>query len=192
MRVDEKNDLALLKIEPRAKLPTVKLAGHGKIETGENVSIIGNPGLGDKTLNHTLTTGVVSSPRRVFGGVAYIQTSAAVNPGCSGGPMFNDRGEVIGIVSRKAHLENTGFAVPARTILAFLGAEVPFVPSAPIVRTWTDSTGKFRIEAELIWLKNGQVRLKKKSGGFTNLPLEKLSAKDRLFLKNRRRANAKK
>ena len=67
-----------------------------------------------------------------------------------------------------------------------------FVPSAPIVRTWTDSTGKFRIEAELIWLKNGQVRLKKKSGGFTNLPLEKLSTKDRLFLKSKRRASAKK
>ena len=57
---------------------------------------------------------------------------------------------------------------------------------------WTDNTGKFKIEAQLVWLKNGKVRLKKTSGGFTDLPLDKLSAKDRLFLKNRRKASEKK
>jgi V8-like Glu-specific endopeptidase len=56
---------------------------------------------------------------RTIGGQTYLQTSAAVNPGNSGGPMFNLRGEVVGMVTLKAVLDNVGFAIPTNVLLEF-------------------------------------------------------------------------
>jgi S1-C subfamily serine protease len=120
VRVDEKRDLALLKIDVPKELPVVCLDASGKLETGEQVSVIGNPGLGDKILDYTMTQGIVSNPQRTLDGQTYVQTSAAINPGCSGGPMFNGKGNVVGLAVLKARIENTGFAVPAGDLTAFL------------------------------------------------------------------------
>lgn len=118
--LDRKNDLALLKIDPKVPLLPLRFAAAGAVVAGEDVTVIGNPGLGEQVLSKTVTTGVVSSPERDIDGVNYIQLSAAVNPGNSGGPMFNSHGAVIGVVTAKARIENTGFATPISSTLTFL------------------------------------------------------------------------
>ncbi len=120
LKIDDKRDLALLKIKPKGKLTSVRLEQKTKPSMGETVSIIGHPGLGAKLLEYTMTTGIVSSASRTIEGQAYIQTNAAVNPGSSGGPLFNSRGNVIGVVVLKARIEAVGFAVPKSAISKFL------------------------------------------------------------------------
>jgi serine protease Do len=120
LRMDQKRDLALLKIDAGQALPVVRLETAGKLEMGEPVSVIGNPGLGRKILDYTMTQGIVSNPVRKIEGQDFVQTSAAVNPGASGGPMFNSKGNVVGLAVLKASIENTGFAVPAEHMIAFL------------------------------------------------------------------------
>ena len=70
------------------------------------------------------TTGVISNPKRDIDGVAHIQTSASVNPGCSGAPLFNARGNVVGLVVLKARMEGVAFAVPREELEKFLRAAV--------------------------------------------------------------------
>jgi S1-C subfamily serine protease len=120
IKLDKERDLALLKISANDALPVVRLEDSAKVETGEPVSVIGHPGLGDKILDYTMTQGIVSNPKREVEGRSFIQTTAAINPGVSGGPMFNERGNVIGLVILKANTENTGFAVPAGQLSVFL------------------------------------------------------------------------
>lgn len=90
-----------MKITPAAPLVTASLSPRTKIEAGERVTVIGNPGLGQTVLNHTMTEGIVSNPRRTIRGGTYIQTSAAVNPGSSGGPMFDVPLEKLSVADRK-------------------------------------------------------------------------------------------
>jgi S1-C subfamily serine protease len=94
-----KDDLAMLKIEAKVKLPYVHLGDSDNLQVGQKVLAIGNP----FGFEGTLTTGIVSSVGRNVPnetGVmmeGLIQTDAAINPGNSGGPMFDSRGNVIGI-----------------------------------------------------------------------------------------------
>ena len=92
------SDLALLKVNPSEKLPTVTLGNSGSLHVGQPVIAIGNPlGLGG-----TVTSGIVSALNRDIASTNFdnfIQTDAAINHGNSGGPLFNDRGEVIGVNS---------------------------------------------------------------------------------------------
>ena len=120
LKIDDKRDLALIKIKPKGKLTSVRLEQKTKPSMGEAVSIIGHPGLGAKLLEYTMTTGIVSNPNQTIDGQAYIQTNAAVNPGSSGGPLFNSRGDVIGVVVLKGRIEAAGFAVPKNAISKFL------------------------------------------------------------------------
>lgn len=118
--VDDERDIALLKIRPVAPLVPVTIAPKAAPEAGQPVTVIGNPTLGERVLSHTVTTGVVSSPRREIDGQIYIQTSAPTNPGSSGGPIFDNYGRVVGLVAVKTHLEGTGFGIPAEHLRRFL------------------------------------------------------------------------
>jgi S1-C subfamily serine protease len=69
-----------------------------------------------------VTIGVVSNPDRSIIRHSFIQTGATANPSNSGGPMFNARGQVIGIVVLKANLQNTAFAIPWKRVREFLGS----------------------------------------------------------------------
>lgn len=120
VRLDEDLDLALLKIDAPIPLGYACLAANDQVEMGEAVTVIGSPGLGEMILDQTLTTGVVSNPNREIDEQSFIQISAAVNPGNSGGPVFDEHGTVIGLVSLKGRLEGTGFAVPVAAIRTFL------------------------------------------------------------------------
>jgi len=96
---DEANDLALLQIVPRAKLPSLHLGDSDGLQVGQKVLAIGNP----FGLEGTLTTGIVSSLGRSIRGEndqtleGLIQTDAAINPGNSGGPLLDSSGNVVGI-----------------------------------------------------------------------------------------------
>ncbi|MFD2261491.1 DegQ family serine endoprotease [Lacibacterium aquatile] len=94
---DPRTDLALLKVETSRKLPAVPWGNSGDIRIGDWVLAIGNPfGLGG-----TVTAGILSARNRSMGGAYddFLQTDASINRGNSGGPMFNMKGEVIGINS---------------------------------------------------------------------------------------------
>ncbi|MGI6595648.1 MAG: Do family serine endopeptidase [Elusimicrobia bacterium] len=112
---DPKTDLALVKIETKRLLSTVRLADSDRIEPGEWVMAIGNP----MGLTATVTVGIVSAKGRSGFGVTqyedFIQTDAAINPGNSGGPLININGEVIGVntfIVSPAVAEGLGFAIP--------------------------------------------------------------------------------
>lgn len=112
--VDEYTDVALIKIEA-GKLPTVMIGNPDLLEPGEWVAAIGAP----FGFSNSVTAGIVSAKGRMFPGESYvpfIQTDVAVNPGNSGGPLFNMRGEVIGInsmiYSRTGGFMGLSFAIP--------------------------------------------------------------------------------
>ena len=111
---DEASDVAVLRIDAK-DLPTVKLGDSANVKVGEWVVAIGSP----YGFDNTVTAGIVSAKARSLGNDSYVpflQTDAAVNPGNSGGPLFNLRGEVIGInsqiYSRNGGFQGLSFAIP--------------------------------------------------------------------------------
>jgi serine protease Do len=117
-------DLALLRVDPR-QLPhppiVTELGDSEAIEVGEPVSVIGNP-LG---LDHTLTNGIVSA-RRIYQGERFIQMSAPISPGNSGGPVFDRRGRVIGVsVAQMIGGQNLNLAVPVSQLRALIAEDYP-------------------------------------------------------------------
>lgn len=83
---------------------------------GVRVYAVGNPGLGSSVLEQTITEGIISSTQRELFGKIFMQHTAAVNPGNSGGPLLDEFGQIVGIVTAKANLENISFAIPAGRI----------------------------------------------------------------------------
>ena len=122
---DPKHDLALLQINA-PNLEPVTLANSSELAVGQKVYAIGNP----FGLNGTMTRGIISSIRTIGGSEGAtidgaIQTDAANNPGNSGGPLLNSRGEVIGINTMIAsnganQSSGIGFAIPINTAKAAL------------------------------------------------------------------------
>ena len=122
---DSTNDIALLKVEANGLSPVV-LGSSDDLIVGDQVVAIGNP-LGE--LTSTLTVGYVSAKERTVSTdgtvMNMIQTDAAINSGNSGGPLFNMKGEVVGITTAKysgssssgASIEGIGFAIPMDDVL---------------------------------------------------------------------------
>jgi len=111
---DARTDVAVLKIEATG-LPAVKIGDPSKTRVGEWVAAIGSP----FGLEHTVTAGIISAKSRNLPDerlVPFIQTDVAVNPGNSGGPLFNLAGEVVGInsmiYSRTGGYMGVSFAIP--------------------------------------------------------------------------------
>lgn len=126
METDEVIDVAVLKVKelPKGPLPMMPLGASETVRTGDWAVVLGNP----FGLNNTCTLGIVSSLDRSTGETGFdwmrhplLQTDAAVNQGNSGGPMLNEIGEVIGMISMRALFgEGIGFAVPAASIRSAL------------------------------------------------------------------------
>lgn len=111
---DKRTDVAVLKIDAK-NLPAVKLGDVKELDVGEWVLAIGSP----FGFENSATVGVVSAKKRAIPGAGYvpfIQTDVAVNPGNSGGPLFNAQGEVVGInsqiYSRTGGYQGVSFAIP--------------------------------------------------------------------------------
>lgn len=102
-------DIALLAVDADfSHLVPLELAQETSLSIGDKVHVAGFPG----GLPFTLTEGIVSSPKQLMGGRNYIQIDAAVNPGNSGGPIFNKEGQVIGVtVIKIQNADNMGFGV---------------------------------------------------------------------------------
>jgi serine protease Do len=111
---DAQSDIAVIRIDAR-NLPTVRLGDPSRVRVGEPVLAIGSP----YGFENTVTGGIVSAKSRTLPDdtyVPFIQTDVAVNPGNSGGPLFNQRGEVIGInsqiYSQTGGYQGLSFAIP--------------------------------------------------------------------------------
>jgi serine protease Do len=119
-------DIALLKVDPKKKLPAAKWGDSSRVRIGDQVLVIGNPlGIGE-----TVSSGIVGALNRdiLMGPYDdFIQTDAAINHGNSGGPMFNLRGEVIGIntalftPNAAGGSVGLGFAIPGNDAQYVLG-----------------------------------------------------------------------
>lgn len=131
---DPANDLALLRLtlnKPKSGKPPLfeplKLGNSDTVVVGERAIAIGNP-LG---LDHTLTDGLVSA-RRMINGRPWIQMSVPISPGNSGGPLFNMRGEVIGVTTAQilgeamsVRAQNLNIAVPVKILAQHVQASYP-------------------------------------------------------------------
>ncbi|WDI41021.1 S1C family serine protease [Bremerella sp. P1] len=109
-------DLAVLRILDRVDFRPVAMAKNYQFQRGEAITIIGNPGLfnGVETLETAVSTGILSTTHPLQGREHY-QLGAAVNGGNSGGPVFGEAGQVIGvIVSKSLSEDEISFCIPVR------------------------------------------------------------------------------
>ena len=143
VRLDERTDLAVLKIETKESLPALAFGDSDALEVGDLVLAIGNPfGVGQ-----TVTSGIVSAVARTQTGVSdfrsFIQTDAAINPGNSGGALVTLDGRLIGvntaIFSRSGGSIGIGFAVPAAMVRAVVEGAAS---GTRVVRPWLGANGQ--------------------------------------------------
>jgi serine protease Do len=113
--LDKDRDLALVSI--KSDLPFLKLGNSDLLNKGEDIVVIGSPVLGGGVLVNAISKGVYSTSVGQKGEGTYLHMSLAVNPGNSGGPAFNDRGEVVGMVTAKGvKVEGVALCVPANDL----------------------------------------------------------------------------
>lgn len=117
---DSRTDIAVLKMDGAKDLKPAAFGDSARIELGEDIIAVGNPGGLD--YQNSITKGIVSAVNRELSStslVKYIQTDAAINPGNSGGPVVNLYGQVIGVATSKIvseKYEGMGFAIPTQTV----------------------------------------------------------------------------
>jgi serine protease Do len=165
---DSKTDLAVIRISAEGRLPFVTFGDSDKVEVGQWVMAIGHP----RGLDQTVTQGIISAKHRR--GITdpnsyqdFLQTDAAINPGSSGGPLLNLKGEVIGvnaaIASESGGFEGIGFTIPsnmalyvAKSLMAhgkvkrsWLGVQVQDLTPA-LAKSLRAGTGKGVLVAEVV------------------------------------------
>jgi hypothetical protein len=117
--VDERKDLVLLKIKAFGLVPAV-LGDSDQEQAGDRVILIGSP----RGLELSVSDGLISAVRDSGEGYRLFQTSAAASPGSSGSGMFNEFGELIGIVSSKlTNGENLNFGIPVNYLRGLLSSQ---------------------------------------------------------------------
>jgi hypothetical protein len=136
VNVDPMRDLVLVKFKPRTALPTLRLGDSNKVATGDQIVAIGNP-LG--VFENTVSEGLISSVREVCskqdvasnnpscpGELTLLQISAPISQGSSGGPLFNQVGEVVGVTTAIiAQGQLINFAMPANYLKPLLAHQDP-------------------------------------------------------------------
>ncbi len=130
---DERRDLAFLRL--KSSLPPLHVATSYTFRKGEDVTAIGNPGAGGELiLENAISRGLMST-KTSLEGQRYYQLGIAVNPGNSGGPVFNSRGAVIGVVTRKSsEQESLAFCIPVEELNLAID-KVVTLPQDAIERT---------------------------------------------------------
>jgi serine protease Do len=122
---DAQVDLGLVRV-PGANAQPLPLGNVGDLAVGDKVMIIGSP----VGLDFTVHEGSVSSLQRSAYGVAFVQLDAKISPGNSGGPVIDNQGRVVGVVSMKLAgrgVEGIGLALP----INYIYGELSFVPTPP-------------------------------------------------------------
>jgi hypothetical protein len=131
LNYDVDQDIAILQLRTATTLPTVKLGDSSKIDVGDGVVAIGSP-LG---LQNTVSNGIVSSVR-TFEDYSYIQTSAPISPGSSGGALFNMYGEVIGVTVAQFEGQNLNLAIPINDVKDYLKTSRPQTLAQVFEEVW--------------------------------------------------------
>ncbi|MGA3023686.1 MAG: trypsin-like peptidase domain-containing protein [Bryobacteraceae bacterium] len=192
---DDRKDLAIVKIAG-FDLPAIELGNSNEVQPGEPVMAIGSP----DGLQGTITAGVVSAIREdpFSGGYKVIQTDAASNPGNSGGPLLNNKGQVIGVItSRLQASQGLNFAVPINYVrglrnvlgkpmtLADFRAAVSATPvdvfntAESFPTNWISiTTGmkfKIRTEPDVVYVEGVLSDAVRQNGTFTSVELHKAS-----------------
>jgi len=127
VRKDDRLDLALVHVIGVRGEP-IPLGDAGVLKAGDRVVMVGSP----VGMEFTYHEGVVSNPSRPVLGLSYIQVDARVNPGNSGGPLVDDHGRVVGVVSlKRADAEGIGLALPINYAYAPETAMIPAPAGAP-------------------------------------------------------------
>jgi hypothetical protein len=115
------HDLALVRVEAHG-LPVLVLGDSDAMRAGDPVVAIGNP----MGLEDTVSNGLVSARRKVEKGLEVLQVSAPIAPGSSGGPLFNDHGEVIGVATAVVEGgQNLAFGMPVRYLVPMMEKPAP-------------------------------------------------------------------
>jgi len=110
--VDLENDLALLKVEGKG-FPFVRVGDANSLLVGERVYVIGSP----QGLENTISEGILSGIREISSKKRILQMTAPISPGSSGGPVFNAKGEVVGVATFLIEeTQNLNFALPINLI----------------------------------------------------------------------------
>ena len=150
---DEARDLAFLRV--KSTLPALEVAESYQYRKGEDVTVIGNPGLDGQTiLENAISRGVMST-KTTLDGHNFYQLAIAINPGNSGGPVFDSTGRVIGVVTRKTtEKEALAFCIPVEDLV----------------------TGMDKVEAD-----NGSEAAKAQSSHRTDLAFRLLSSSGAMF-----------
>ena len=161
--IDKKTDLALLKIEAEKDLKFATLGDSNKSRVGDWVVVIGNPyGLG-----LSVSTGIISAKARNITNnqlEEFIQTDAAINNGNSGGPMFNLKGEIIGIstsiISPSGGSIGLGFAIPSSSAIQIINQ---LKNQGEVIRGWIGVSVQ-NVSGEIAEI----MKVEKNKGAFVN------------------------
>ncbi|HTR30556.1 MAG TPA: S1C family serine protease [Puia sp.] len=150
-------DIAILKVQVPAAMPMLTLASPELPEVGQQLYVFGYPGpvtnndfvSAESAIEPTLTTGIISAIKISVGGWPLIQMDANINHGSSGGPVCNDKGEVIGLTTFGS-LENTGglaaglnFAVPVSILDEFVDSAGIRPSPGPLTRLFARALGYY-------------------------------------------------
>jgi serine protease Do len=116
-RVHPKRDLAIVELSAPLDGEPLTVAAAAELRPKQPIHIVGFP-IG---LPLCITEGVVSNPRQIYDGDAFVQTDAAINPGNSGGPMLNESKQVVAVTTCKiSSADMVGFGIPAPDVHAFV------------------------------------------------------------------------
>jgi S1-C subfamily serine protease len=131
--IDRGHDLALVRIYPKKGLPAVRLGDSNQVSAGDKIYAIGNP-LG--VFDYSVSDGLISQVRPLSADLTILQISAPISPGSSGGPLFNQFGEVIGVTTAIiTQGQAINLAVPANYLRALLAQ-----PTAMAVEEFAKTT----------------------------------------------------
>lgn len=137
--VDKGHDLALLRITPKKPLPVLRLGDSSGVSPGDRIYAIGNP-LG--VFDYSITDGLISQVRPLSADLTILQISAAISQGSSGGPLFNQFGEVIGVTTAIiTQGQAINLAVPANYLRPMIKQQVriPLDEFARVTKDGADS-----------------------------------------------------
>ena len=137
--LDRTHDLVLLSVKG-VQVPALRLGESGTVAVGDEVFVVGNP----HGLEGTFSQGIVSGVRNV-GSDSFLQITAPISPGSSGGPVLNSTGEVIGIaVATFKDGQNLNFAIPASYLERLLEERKSLRPLSSLKRTSTAPSSAFK------------------------------------------------
>ena len=126
MAMDKDHDLALVRIYPKRLLPKVRLGDSNLVSAGDKIYAIGNP-LG--VFDYSVSDGLISQVRPLSAGLTILQISAPISPGSSGGPLFNQYGEVIGVTTAIiTQGQSINLAVPTNYLRPMIAQQTAMSP----------------------------------------------------------------